>query len=804
MAGVEAQVFEDVTAAAGFFGLNSSWCSAWGDMDNDGDLDAITLGHLQESTNSISQIWRNNGDETFSDVTFEAGYLQQNGDVHGVVWGDFDNDGDQDFYVAKGSKKDKVDQENQYHDLMQNNGDGTFTNIATEAGVTGLNHRGRAAYAVDSDIDGDLEIFFTAFDRGPKDFGNSLFRNDGNMSFVDIARGAGIAEDDDQNRTASWADYNNDGYPDLLLMYPCTLFANQGNGTFLDTTAIAGISPSFDCSASAWADYDNDGFLDVYITTGSNVEYEQTTPGFLYRNNGNGTFSDVAATSGTGVSEIENPCSFCGERGVTWGDFDNDGLVDLYIVSNSNGPNRLLRNNGDGTFSDVTENAGAGGEVGTGMAIDATFVDYNNDGALDLFTTNGRSSFVGEYLLLRNPGNDNNWVKVELIGRVSNRDGHMTRARLTTSASTQLQVKDGPAHYMCQDNAPLHFGVGQADAIQRLDLTWPNGVTQQLENLAVKQTVTVEEGRSISQGQPRSEGLGYYIWVDPDGWRISWTGETDGTHAFSGRITTDGSFSSVIPERMENSDTVTWGEDVIEFSAFARGGDDLIRFAIKGDTVSFDLEQDGAARPEFIRIGAHNLAPATLPLTLRGGSFPPEFTQDPFSQTGARVGVTYNQGIGGRATDPEGDALVFSKVSGPAWLDVRSSGFISGTPSAGDVGRNQWTVKVEDGNGGGDAATLIIDVVGNPPAFTEDPFTQTDARVGVLYNEGIGGKATDPDGDALVFSKVSGPAWLEVRPSGSIRGTPGAGDVGMNQWTVMVEDGTGGSDQARMMIKVGR
>lgn len=508
-----ANKFEDVTALAGFSGLNSSWGSSWADFDNDGDLDVITISHVQPHTASISQIWLNNGDETFSDVTTEAGYLYQNGDSHGVVSGDFDNDGDQDFYMVKGSKKIFPEHE---HDLMMNNGDGTFSNVATTAGVLGIDHRGRGGYAVDFDIDGDLDLFFTSFSRGSGDFGNMLFRNDGDMMFSDVAAEAGIARDDDQNRTASWADYNNDGYPDLLVMYPCTLYTNQRDGTFLDTTEIAGITSHTDCSSSAWADYDNDGFLDLYITSGGDGNSLPTTAGFLYKNNGDGSFSDVTSVSGT-----ENPYD---ARGVVWGDYDNDGWQDLYIVNDSNSnANRLFKNQKNGTFLDMASSAGAEGYVKDGAGVDATLIDYNNDGALDIFVVNGRASHVGEYLLLKNQGNSNNWLKIKLVGNQSNRDGNMARVEVTTAQGWQMREHNGPSHYMAQDNIPLHFGLGDSPVAVRVKVKWPSGIVQVLENVSAGQSIEIVEQKPLPPAHPPSfvdvsSAAGFY------GMNASWAG----------------------------------------------------------------------------------------------------------------------------------------------------------------------------------------------------------------------------------------------------------------------------------------
>src|SRR4029077_12880602 len=129
--------FTDVSVEAGFFGNNSSWAAAWGDYDNDGNMDVMTLGHVQGITDSISQLWHNNGDETFTDVTVAAGLNPNNGDAHGAVWADFDKDGDLDLYISKGTPKANP---NNYNELWRNNGDGTFTNIASSSNVTGRGH----------------------------------------------------------------------------------------------------------------------------------------------------------------------------------------------------------------------------------------------------------------------------------------------------------------------------------------------------------------------------------------------------------------------------------------------------------------------------------------------------------------------------------------------------------------------------------------------------------------------------------------------------------------------------------------
>lgn len=189
-----------------------------------------------------------------------------------------------------------------------------------------------------------------------------------------------------------------------------------------------------------------------------------------------------------------------------------------------------------------------------------------------------------------------------------------------------------------------------------------------------------------------------------------------------------------------------------------------------------------------------------------GGNTPPQFTSDPIIEPDATEDSPYSGTIADDATDPDaGDTLTFSKVAGPAWLAVAADGTLSGTPANADVGLNSWTVEVNDGHGGADQAALQIMVVNtnDPPTFTSDPIVEPDATEDSPYSGTIADDATDPDaGDTLTFSKASGPAWLTVAPDGALSGTPGAGDVGLNSWTVQVDDGHGGVDQATLEITV--
>jgi hypothetical protein len=498
--------FTDVTAAAGFSGcptcqLNSTWAHAWADYDGDGYVDIITLGHVQNLTGSISQVWHNNGDGTFTDVTSQAGLDPHDGDAHGAVWADFDNDGLVDLFVSKGTmKNDPID----YDELWKNNGDGTLTNIAESAGVISLGHRNRGACTVDYDNDSFLDILVTSFQRPSNGGRNLLYHSNGDLTYTDVAEAAGLQRPDITNRTATWADYDGDGLMDVFIAQIDGLYHNNGDGTFTDVTDAAGIiHNSDDVQAGAWGDYDNDGYPDLYVTRGvdpgggadddgaggSQVPDVSQIPSILYHNNGDGTFTDV--TTQTGTDNVG------GALGVTWVDYDNDGKLDLYIV-NTLGQgvlNRLFRNNGDGTFTDVAAQAGVGAKLPEdGRGSDASFADYDNDGFPDLFVCNGAATTVGTYALFHNNGNSNGWLKVVLQGTQSNRSGIGAKLRLKAGVRTQYREYTGQ-HYMSQNYIPVHFGLGHAANVNSLTITWPSGRRQRLTNIAINQTITVVEQR---------------------------------------------------------------------------------------------------------------------------------------------------------------------------------------------------------------------------------------------------------------------------------------------------------------------
>jgi hypothetical protein len=302
--------FTDVAAAAGINAIGGNTGAAWADYDNDGDLDL----HVPRS-NTSSLLYRNNGNGTFTDVANAAGTSALAG---AGAWGDYDNDGNVDLYTAHISTSNR---------LFKNNGNGTFTDVGANSGTSAPSDCLGLAWG-DYDNDNDLDLYVGIFSGIP----GRLYRNNGDETFTDVAGPSGTNIPDVQG--VSWGDFDNDGDLDLYLArwpnFPNALYRNNGNGTFTDRTAAAGVEGVGRATAGIWGDFNNDGHLDIYATTDYVASQNQ-----LYRNAGNGTFTDVAAATATNFSGFIQSAS--------WADYDNDGDLDLHIPD-AGGPARLCRN----------------------------------------------------------------------------------------------------------------------------------------------------------------------------------------------------------------------------------------------------------------------------------------------------------------------------------------------------------------------------------------------------------------------------------------------------------------------------
>jgi enediyne biosynthesis protein E4 len=478
-------VFTDATLAAGLNTMGFTFGDPiWGDFDGDGDLDLFVDNHY----NAWADLYQNNGNGTFTNILATSGILPA-GDKHGSAWADFDNDGDLDLFITHGAQAGHGLGHKQ-DELNQNLGAGHFTDIAEAAGVTNTWGRGRSVAWADYDNDGYVDLLL-----GNVKSYLVLYRNNGDGTFTDLTAQAGLGQL--QYFECAFADYNNDGFPDIF----CTdtelghvsrdiLLKNNGDGTFTNVSNEAGILPLIYGRAICWGDYDNDGNLDLFISRGTeNGALEQT----LYRNNGDGTFTDVTDQAGLGA--------VIDARAAAWGDFDNDGYLDLYVVDSGSdpegkGPNYLYRNNGDGTFTDVASSVGVDDLV-MSRGRGAAWGDYDNDGFLDLFVTNGEDNtdFIqGPQILYHNGGNGNTWLKIKLVGTVSNRQGLGAKVTIQIGQAIQYREMNGASgHYLSQGAGPLHFGLGQALVVDQVTVRWPSGFNQILSNKSANQEVTVIE-----------------------------------------------------------------------------------------------------------------------------------------------------------------------------------------------------------------------------------------------------------------------------------------------------------------------
>jgi hypothetical protein len=481
-------IFTDATLSAGFNGMGFTFgAPIWGDFNNDGNLDLFVDNYYREPP----YLYQNNGDGTFTDI-FPTSGINEGGDRQGSAWVDFDNDSDLDLSFIKGAsgghtlgrKKDE---------LYRNRGSGQFRDIAAQAGVTNTFGRGRGAACGDYNNDGFLDLLVANFKTDLV-----LYKNNGDGTFVDVAAPAGLAGL--QYTECAFADYNNDGFPDIFctVTYPYPpflediLLKNNGDETFTNVSNQAGILPLINGRAIAWGDYDNDGDLDLFISRGTkNGSVKQT----LYRNNGDGTFAKV--THQAGLGGISN------NRAATWGDFNNDGYLDLYVVNSGSDPvgkgaNQLYRNNQDGTFTDVALGAGVAVLVAS-RGRGAAWGDYDNDGFLDLFVTNGedKSQFEeGPQILYHNEGNGNNWLEIKLVGTASNRQGLGAKVTIQIGQASQYREANGAGgHFFSQGAGPLHFGLGQATVVDQIRVKWPSGLNQILSNVSANRRVRVIEGQ---------------------------------------------------------------------------------------------------------------------------------------------------------------------------------------------------------------------------------------------------------------------------------------------------------------------
>jgi enediyne biosynthesis protein E4 len=517
-------VFQDVTVKAGIAFVHASGATpdkhmvetfgsgvAWIDFDNDGFVDLYFVNGAPGAPNAL---YRNTGSGTFTDVTRQSGTAATHTRAYktGIAVGDYDNDGHLDLYVtALGSNI-----------LYRNTGDGAFADATAAAGVAGgAGEWSTSTGFFDYDRDGDLDLYVVNYldvrpDENPwcglrkpgyrmycnptifDGVADRLFRNNGNGTFTDVSRAAGVANPAGKGLGVVFCDVDRDGDPDIYVANDLVrnfLYRNRGDGTFEDVAYAAGVG--FDLNGKPQAgmgvdcgDLNGDGRPELFVT---NFSEELNT---LYENRGDGLFEDVSQKAGLGSGFV--PLGF----GTKMYDVDNDGDLDLHVANGHvidnvtlyrprfayEQPDLLYENLG-GRFKDISAASGPALQsprVGRGLAV----ADYDNDGRLDVVISGvGRRA-----VLLRNQtARAGNWILLRAQGTASNAFGLGATVRVRTAGETQVREISNVASYLSSSDTRLHVGLGDAETIQQLDILWPSGRRQLLNDVPVNQILVVRE-----------------------------------------------------------------------------------------------------------------------------------------------------------------------------------------------------------------------------------------------------------------------------------------------------------------------
>lgn len=494
----------------------------------------------------------------------------------GAIIFDFDNDGWPDvFFVNGGSFVDDARAAAARHGLFRNNGNGTFTDVSEGSGI-GVSGYGMGACAADYDNDGLVDLYVTSVGE------NRLYRNLGDGSFADVTQAAHVGSDL-WSASCAFGDVDNDGnvdlyvanyvdfspennkncgymgevraycHPNVYSSQPDVLYRNNGDGTFSDSTASSGIyKDDGNGLGVVFGDYDGDGWVDIYVANDS-------VPNFLFHNLGSGSFEEVGLWAGVAVGNTARPLA---GMGTDMGDFNGDGLPDIFVTNLDLETHSLYENLGGGLFADVTYQNGIGEATLPFVGFGAAFLDYDNDMDLDLAEANGdvidnvglfvdNKTYAQRNLLLQNDGtgrftdvglssgpgfanqqpsralavgdldndgdldlvisnvgaspnllrneggNRSNSLLVRTIGTASNRDGIGARLTLTVGPTVMVREVHAGSSYLAQNDLRAHFGLGSEMKADRLEVRWPSGVIDVIEDIEANQILTIREGDGI-------------------------------------------------------------------------------------------------------------------------------------------------------------------------------------------------------------------------------------------------------------------------------------------------------------------
>lgn len=532
--------FTDITKIAGinfihFYGKRTEQLpedmgsgAAWVDYDQDGNEDLLVVneaGPLTMTTDQVNksparcELYHNNGNGTFTELAKKAGINFQ-GCGMGVAVGDMDNDGYPDIFITAYGK----------NVFYHNNRNGTFTDETRKAGFGGKEGFWAGASWADYDRDGYLDLYVCGYVKysqlnnkpvsqrenneepasiNPMSFPpqrNLLYHNNRNGTFTELAISAGVADPDGKSLSASWCDFNNDGWPDLYVANDVSdnvMYLNRGDGTFDEVSHLAHVADYRGAMGLGVGDWENDGDMDLFIThwlaeengfyiNKLNTKDKMPGEGKFFQ------FQDEAEKYGLGQVSLDD---------VGWGtsffDYDNDTRLDLLAVNGSTNQqrdhpenlvpmkSRLFWNEGpEKGFAEVTSVSGEAlsyENVGRGAA----FGDFDNDGDVDVFIVNNCGRGV---LLKNNGGNKNNWFELKLVGTKSNRSAMGAKIKLVSSNVSQIREVNNQSSYLSQNSLTQHFGLAKYNKVDTLNIRWPSGLNQQFLNIPINGRIEITEG----------------------------------------------------------------------------------------------------------------------------------------------------------------------------------------------------------------------------------------------------------------------------------------------------------------------
>ncbi|MCC5912759.1 MAG: CRTAC1 family protein [Balneolaceae bacterium] len=494
--------FNEIAANLGLDVVALSGGSIVEDFTGNGYLDIVTSSwHLKDQV----LFFVNNGDGTFTDHTEKANITGITGGLN-MVHGDFTNNGFSDIYILRGAWMERDGMHP--NSLLRNNGDGTFTDVTVSAGVIGDRPTQTASWA-DFNNNGLLDLI-VGYESSEIEHPAQLFMNNGDGTFTDVAAETGI-DFTGFVKGVIWGDINNNGLQDLYvsrLGQPNLLFENQGadengNWSFREIADRAGVSEPISSFPAWFWDYNNNGYLDLFVSA-YQIDYGDVVREFmgeeiqgehprLYKNNGDGTFTDV--------TEQKDLKKVLYTMGSNFGDLDNDGFLDFYAGTGdpdyrSLMPNRMFKNVDGSSFQEVTY-AGGFGSIQKGHGV--SFADLNNNGFQDIYINMGGAleGDIYQNLLFENPGNSHNWVTLILEGEVSNQAALNTRIEIViTENGSQRSIHRHITSGGSFGGSPFRqeTGLGQAESIDKIIVTWPaSGIVQTFENVSVNQFYKINE-----------------------------------------------------------------------------------------------------------------------------------------------------------------------------------------------------------------------------------------------------------------------------------------------------------------------